>query len=266
MTTYNRMMTTQTNICSLWTKLPKTVIDLIFAFDNSYHDYMKLSVFHNSNTNNSNLPKDSLFYKSIMDQRYGCHSYQSDILQILHLRSSIINPLYPQWYELRTIRNYTMITPASLCMNDRIIRKLIFEYNDSIHWYICVDTEIDFAAFMNKFLSPVHIEFLAFSDILLFNHLNQRKRYLVGENSGSEIRRNFNWIKKKKFIHAAFSDFDIIIKNQVFEIDVLNIFQFNRKIYLNLQFDNNHLHFYEENKYVYDMFIYYVNMRLRPYF
>lgn len=250
-------------VFSRWSMLPKTVIDLIYSFDVSYHDHMTTFVFDKKPHSKTRFEKESPFYKSVVKKRYATHN--ADILLILNEKSAYKTyPVFPVWTDLQVICNYTMMSSARLCSKNRIIYKQIFKFNKKIHWYICVDTEITLCDFLKKFLSLEHIDFLGFSEILLFDNLTETTNHLVYETTGKKFRKNLNWFKGKEYENVVMKDFDIIVKNRILEIDVLNIFSFNNKIYLNLHFDHNRSIHYDYNKAIYDMFIYYINMRLRP--
>lgn len=241
--------------CSLWKKLPKNIIDLIYSFDSSYHEYFRKFILRDT---------QPLFYQTVMNARYLPH--KADLLQILN-ECSHKKKKYPLWSDLQIICNYTMSTPAQFCSCNRIIRKQIFRYRKKIHWYICVETEISLSLFISKLmLTMAHIDFLGFSDICLFNDLSETHENIVADTTGKALRKNLKWFDDKEFCHAVFTDFDIIVKNHLLEMDILKIFTFHDKIYMSIEFDHNRSSHYHYNKSVYDMFIYYINMRLKPNF
>jgi len=253
---------------SYWSLLPSSIVDIIYSYDSTYYDYMKRHILY------LKLPmpieitgyaKDSLFYSYVMDSKY-C-SYKSDILQVINRQTAKLNyPSYPLWSDFKILVNYTMKTKTEIYT--RIMRKLIFRYKQNIKWYIIINTDLSLHSFVCKLLSKDHMDFMSFSYICLYSELCDNRRSLIDETNGKKFRNNFDWIQNKHFLHAYFTDFDIIIEDQILELDVLRIFSFHGKIYIELDFDNNYPYppFYETNKQKYDNFLYYINQRLYPSF
>ena len=247
---------------SRWTTLPKSVIDLIYSFDSSYHEYMTNIVLKKPFEVITRYQSESAFYHSVMQKRY--HQHNANLLLILHERTSYKKfPAYPLWSDIEIVCNYTMRTRANLCSNHRIIRKQIFKYHKKFHWFISIQTEITLPLFLSKFLCSHYIDYMAFSDICLFNDLSETTNSLVSDTTGKKLRRNLKWFDDKEYTLAVITDFDIIVENHIIEMDVLKIFSFQDRIYMCIEFDHNRTSHYSYNKSVYDMLIYYINMRLR---
>lgn len=265
----NKILKTKTK--SHWDRLPSTVVDLIFSYDSTYHEYMTnqvLQAHDNSNFRSIIKPsKESLFYQSIIKLRYS--PQWNEILYILHQRTAHkAEVLFPQPYEIHTRVNYTMkLRQYTMQTRQQVIqpkprpflRKWIFEYDHKIHWYVIIESDITLQMFLKKFLSKNHMEFLAFSEIILFDNICSNYRYLVSAKRGDQYRRNPDWIKHHEFQSVVMTGFDIVMDNIILEMDVVNIFTLNGKIYVNIRFDDNQPEDYQRNKEVYHLFIYYLN-------
>lgn len=241
-------------------------MDLIYSFDATYREYMSRNILYRTPKTkdkkynlNQEQYSDSRFYGAVLDIRYRDYPYRSDMLQLLMERSFPFYILkFPLWTDLFLLHNYTMKMKAKPDRKEGILRKMVFKYQDTFHWYICIDIETNYSSFLSKLLASVNLQFLAFSEVMLYSNLTDENRFLVDTTTGQYVRKHLNWMEGKTFQHAMFTDFDILVEKMLVEIDEIHVFSFHGKIYLSLEFYHNEMSDYTHNKHIYNLFIYHI--------
>lgn len=244
---------------SQWDRLPKSVQELIYSYDATFYDYMNHHVLKTRPlyTFPSRFEHDLQFYQSVMAQRYRGHMV-GEVLRILNLKSiSMEEPVFPLVHETKKIVNYHMK------LHGIGLRKLVFEYDDQLHWFIALDTQYDtMEPFLKKFLFHPNLQMSVMSVMRFYRRLSHQDYQFILDYSNYSNCLYQNWKQVEK---VSLTSFWIYSEQPTwhYNIDEIHIMLFHGKIYLEFVPFYNHTEEDEEvyftNKLKFNMLIYYLN-------
>ena len=245
---------------SLWDLLPKNVIDLIYSFDATFQEFMRHHVLRLRPLYMFQTLADqsSQFYASIICQRLH-NSHWGDLLQILNLKSIYTGHLkFPLKYEIDKKLDYKMR------LYDLNLHKFIFNYDNKIHWYICLDQPcLDIIVFLKRFLFTKHIRLLASTRIQVYRKI-ANVHPMASFNKSLAIgclKIPANTIEK-----VIISRFQGNIHPVNVIIEKLEVLVMKDRIFVEYVPDENRQVNYPINKWKYNALVYYLNKLMKSVF
>lgn len=228
---------------SLWDILPKNVIDLIFAFDSTFYNLMNQQVLK-IRPLGMHADQSAQFYASIMSRRFP-NSHYGDLLQIMNLKSIYTGyPKFPLKHELIKKVDYPMR------LHGVDLHKLVFSYENKIHWYICVNSK---SCVLKKILFNRFVHMTASTRIHIYTKIANIHPIV----SFTKITECLKYPTVEKLSLVSFC---LLLQHQTVEIENIHIMMMQDKIIIEyLPTENSESHFFTNKCNKYNALVYYLH-------
>jgi len=183
---------------SLWNKLPKNVVDLIFSYDSTFYDYLNHNIINKS------------FYEKVMKHRYP-KNILTEFLILLNINKK---KSFPLLHEVKVLKN------CVTNFRELKVKKVIYQYEQKKYWNICLYPKKNINNF--KFIKSV-----IFNDTVRWSGISRLEFY----NSKDDITPidDYAYDKVQKI---NLVNFHIQFPNYIIMIIQATFIYFQDKIYI----------------------------------